>query len=177
MIADGLLVLRRAAPVLLGVLTVQVGVMADLPLFGAMGDLMLLVTLATAAVAGPDRGATYGFAAGVLYDLLLDTPFGMSALVYAVVGYALGVFAAWALQPRWWFHVITAVVGSWVAVVLMVVVARVLGLPYPLGDVVRFALVISFWNGLLIVPARKVMRWVVREPDDESIERYRMVLS
>jgi hypothetical protein len=64
-----------------------------------------------------------------------------------------------------------------VAVVLMVVVARVLGLPYPMGDVIRFALVISFWNGLLIVPARKVMRWVVRASDDDRIERYRMVLS
>jgi rod shape-determining protein MreD len=176
-IADRLLVLRRAAPVLLGVLMVQVGVMTDLPLFGAIGDLMLLVTLATASVAGPDRGATYGFAVGVLYDLLLDTPFGMSALVYAVVGYAVGVFASWALQPRWWFHVLTAVGGSWVAVVVMVVVARVLGLPYPLDDVVRIALVVSFWNGLLILPARRMMRWVVRDAEDDSIERYRMVMS
>jgi rod shape-determining protein MreD len=164
-IADGLLTLRRAGPVLVGVLVVQVGIMTGLPAFGAVADLMLLVALAAASVAGPDKGATYGFAAGLLYDLLLDTPFGMSALVYALVGYAMGVFGAWALHSRWWFHVLTAIGGSIAGVILMVLVARVLGLPYPLDDVVRIAVVVATWNALLILPARRVMGWVIGDPD------------
>jgi rod shape-determining protein MreD len=174
-IADSLIVLRRAAPVLIGVLLVQVGVMTGLPAFGAMADLMLLVTLAAASVGGPDKGATYGFAAGLLYDLLLDTPFGMSALVYALVGYGVGVAAAWALQPKWWSHLITAVGGSLASVLLTVVVARVLGLPYPLDDVIRIMLVVSAWNALLILPARRVMRWVIGDPEHTS-DRFRMAL-
>lgn len=168
MIADRLLTLRRAAPVLLAALVLQVGVMTGLPAYGAVADLMLLVTLGAASVAGPDKGATYGFAAGLLYDLLLDTPFGMSALVYALVGYGIGVLGAWALQPRWWFHELTAIAGSIAAVILTVLVARVLGLPYPLDDVIRIALVVATWNALLILPARRVMRWVVGDPDGAS---------
>ena len=173
--ADRWLVLRRAVPVLLAVLLVQVGVMTDLPAFGAVADLMLLATLAAASVGGPDKGATYGFAIGLLYDLLLDTPFGMSALVYALVGYAVGVTAAWALQPQWWFHELMAVVGSVASVLLTVVVARVLGLPYPLDDVIRIAIVVSVWNALLILPARRVMRWVIGAAD-EAADRFRIAL-
>lgn len=175
MIADRLIVLRRAAPVLVAVLLVQVGVMTGLPAFGAVADLMLLVALAAASVGGPDKGAAYGFAAGLLYDLLLDTPFGMSALVYALVGYGIGVLGAWALQPRWWFHLLTAIGGSIASVILMVLVARVLGSPYPLDDVVRIAVVVATWNALLIVPARRVMRWVIGDPDG-SAGRFRIAL-
>lgn len=175
MITDRLIVLRRAAPVLIAVLLVQVGVMTDLPAFGVVADLMLLVTLAAASVGGPDKGATYGFASGLLYDLLLDTPFGMSALVYALVGYGVGVLAAWALQPKWWFHVLTAVGGSIGSVLLMVGVARVLGLPYPLDDVIRIALVVAAWNALLMLPARRVMRWVIGDPD-HAADRFRIAL-
>jgi rod shape-determining protein MreD len=174
-IADRLIVLRRAGPVLIGVLLVQVGVMTGLPAFGAVADLMLLVTLAAASVGGPDKGATYGFAAGLLYDLVLDTPFGMSALVYALVGYAIGVFGAWALQPRWWFHVLAAIGGSVASVILTVLVARVLGLPYPLDDVIRIAIVVATWNALLIVPARRLLRWVIGDPDGAA-DRFRIAL-
>jgi rod shape-determining protein MreD len=167
-IADWLLTLRRAGPVLVAALLLQVGVMTGLPAYGAVADVMLLVTLAAASVGGPDKGAAYGFAAGLLYDLLLDTPFGMSALVYALVGYGVGVFGAWALHARWWSHVLTAIGGSVAAVVLMVLVARVMGLPYPLDDVVRIAIVVATWNALLILPARRVMRWVVGDPDGAS---------
>jgi len=174
-IAERLIVLRRAAPVLIAVLLVQVGVMTGLPAFGAVADLMLLVTLAAASVGGPDKGAAYGFAAGLLYDLVLDTPFGMSALVYALVGYAIGVFGAWALQPRWWFHEVTAIAGSIASVILTVAVARVLGLPYPFDDVVRIALVVATWNALLILPARRLLRWVIGDPDGAA-DRFRIAL-
>ena len=40
-------------------------------LFGVQGDLMLLVAIAAGLAAGPDRGATIGFAAGLAYDLML----------------------------------------------------------------------------------------------------------
>jgi hypothetical protein len=106
---------------------------------------------------------------------VLDTPFGMSALVYALVGYAIGVAVAWVVQPQWWVHVAAAVVGSIAAVGLMVLVARVLGLPYPFDEVVRIALVVAAWNALLIVPARRVMRWVIGDPDDRP-DRFRIAL-
>lgn len=173
MTPDRLLALRRGALLVLGVLVVQVGVVSDLEAFGAFGDLMLLTALAAGSVGGADRGATYGFAAGLAYDLLLDTPFGLSALVYALVGYGAGMAAAWVLQPRWWFHVLTAFVGSVVAVLLAVVVTRVLGSSYPSGEVVRIAGVVAAWNMALILPARRLMQ---RAVGDDRSERYRIAI-
>ena len=38
-------------------------------------------------LAGSERGAVVGFVAGLLTDLFLQTPMGLSALTYSVVGF------------------------------------------------------------------------------------------
>lgn len=148
-------------------LLIQLAVVSDLPVMGAVGDLMLVLTVAAGSLTDPDRGAVYGFAVGLTYDLTLGTPFGLSALVYALVGYGVGIAGGWLLEPRRWFYVTVAVAAGVVAVVTTVGVAMLLGLMYPLEEVVRIAVVVAVWNGLLILPARRLMQWVVGsdEPD------------
>jgi len=169
--SDRAIALRRGVLLVFAVLVVQVGVVSDLEAFGAFGDLVLLIAIAAGSVGGPDRGALYGFSAGLAYDLLLDTPFGLSALVYALVGYAVGMAAAWVLQPRWWFHLLTAFVGSVVAVLLAVAVTRVLGSEYPADEIARIAGVVAAWNVALILPARRLLQWAI---GDDRSERYRV---
>jgi rod shape-determining protein MreD len=159
--------------VLLSLLVIQVGIVADLQAFGAMGDLMLLLAIAAGSVGGPNRGALYGFWAGVAYDLMLETPFGLSPLVYALVGYAVGVASGWYVEPRAWYHVAVAALASMIAVVILVGVALGLGVRYPLEDVVRIAPVVATWSLVLILPLRRLLRWVIGE---EEPDRFRMVL-
>ena len=64
-------------------------------------DAMLLLTIVSALIAGPERGAVLGFAAGVLVDLTLQTPFGLSALVLCLVGFAVGQLQAAILRSAW----------------------------------------------------------------------------
>lgn len=164
----------RLALVLFTVLLLQVAVMTDLTALGQTADLVLLLAIAAGSMGGADRGATIGFAAGLAYDLLLvDTPFGLSALVYAVVGYGVGVVAAWVIQPRWWHHLVTAVVGTVAGVALTAVVVRVTGPSFPLEDVVRAAGVEAAWSVALIMSARRVLRWVL---GDDRADAYRMAL-
>jgi rod shape-determining protein MreD len=170
---DTLTLLSRAVPLVLIVLMIQVGVISNLEAFDAFGDIVLLVAIAAGSVGGPDRGAMYGFCAGIAYDLLLDTPFGMSALVYALVGYAVGMAAVWMIQPRWWFHVASAGVASGVAVLLTALVSRVLGTTYPLEELGRIAGVVAAWNMALILPARRVMQWAL---GTDPSERYRVAV-
>jgi rod shape-determining protein MreD len=159
----------RLALVLFTAVLLQVAVMSDLTVMGQSGDLVLLVAVAAGSVSGPDRGATFGFAAGLAYDLLLvDTPFGLNALVYALVGYGVGVVAGWVIQPRWWFHLVTAVVATAVAVALTAVVTRVLGRPFPLDDLAQAAGVEAAWGVALIVTARRALRWVAGEDRAEA---------
>jgi len=168
MITERLGLFGRAALVLFALLMLQVGLVADLPVLEAVGDLMLLSAIAAGSVGGPDRGATFGFAAGIVYDLMLETPFGLSALTYAVAGFAAGWIAGRVLQPRWWFHVGTAAGITVGAVLLSVMVARIAGekLSDELwDDLWRWCLIEAVWNALLILPARRLLAWVFGEED------------
>ncbi|GAC1608165.1 MAG: hypothetical protein NVS3B26_03970 [Mycobacteriales bacterium] len=78
------------AATVLTALLLQVAVISQLPLPGAAPDLLLVLVIAYALVEGPLSGMTTGFVAGVLADSLADHPLGRLALVYAVVGYAIG---------------------------------------------------------------------------------------
>ena len=80
----------------------QVAVFPHLRLFGVVPDLGLLVALAVGYYEGPEAGAIVGFAAGLGFDLFLETPLGLNALSYAIVGYSIGVFESGLFRsPRW----------------------------------------------------------------------------
>lgn len=70
----------------------QVTVVNRLPLPGAGPDLVLLVVIGLALVLGPTAGASIGFGAGLLADLIppAATEVGRWAFVFCVIGYLAG---------------------------------------------------------------------------------------
>ena len=90
----------------------QVAVFPHLRLFGVVPDLGLLVAVAVGYQEGPEAGAIVGFAAGFGYDLFLETPIGLNALTYALVGYGVGVIEAGLFRsPRWLPSLLGAAAG------------------------------------------------------------------
>jgi rod shape-determining protein MreD len=84
------------------IVVIQVAVFPHLRLFGVVPDLGLLVALAVGYQEGPEAGAIAGFVAGFGFDLFLETPFGLDALTYAIVGYSIGVLESGLFRsPRW----------------------------------------------------------------------------
>jgi rod shape-determining protein MreD len=84
------------------VVIVQVTIFPHLRFFGVVPDLGLLVAIAVGYREGAEAGALTGFVAGLGYDLFLETPLGMCALSYAIVGYVTGTLRAGMLRsPRW----------------------------------------------------------------------------
>lgn len=79
------------AAVILAALLIQTTVIGPLRLWGARPDLLVLAVVALAMSSGPVSGALFGFWAGLAADLLLELPVGVSALVYTLIGYAVGV--------------------------------------------------------------------------------------
>jgi rod shape-determining protein MreD len=71
---------------------VQMTLVNRLPLPGTGPDLVLLVVIGLAVVIGPTAGASFGFAAGLLVDLMppTATEVGRWALVLCLVGYLAG---------------------------------------------------------------------------------------
>jgi rod shape-determining protein MreD len=139
----------------------QVGLVAPLRILGVAPDIVLLVALAAGVAAGPERGAITGFVAGMSYDLFLQTPLGLTALVCALASYGAGLFQLpLATHPRSW-QVGCVCVASAVGVLLFVAAAVMLGQDELLGTpIIRVVIVVSLTNAVLAVPALRLLSWV-----------------
>lgn len=162
--------LIRAGLVLLAALVIQITMLSDLRLLGALGDLMLALTVAAGLTGGADRGVTWGFATGVLYDLMLDTPFGLSALTYALVGYAVGLAGSALMRTSGWWPVGVAAVAGAVQATLYTALANLLGDAFPFGHLPAIALVMAAWCALLVLPLIRVMWWVHGHSEPDRLE-------
>jgi len=143
-------------------LAVQTTLFTDLQPFDALADVMLLLALAAGMVSGPRDGALCGFGAGLAYDLLLRTPFGLSALTYALAGYGAGYLQARVSAARWWMGSLVIAAASAVSIVGYAVIGSVFGLK----DAVNLHLitvmgVVGVVNAFLAMPALWVQRWAL----------------
>ena len=98
---------------------------------------------------------------------------GIKGLVYALAGYAAGLAAVYVIQPRWWFRLLVAAVGSVAAVLLTVLVGRLVGLDYPADEVLRIAGVEAAWSLVMMLPACRVLTWAV---GSDRAETFRVAL-
>jgi rod shape-determining protein MreD len=69
---------------------IQVGVVSEIPVFGVNADLSPLLVAFVGLLCGSTVGAVYGFATGLLVDLLLLQTLGLSSLIFTLVGYSAG---------------------------------------------------------------------------------------
>jgi rod shape-determining protein MreD len=152
--------------VLLLFLVLHLTVLDHLRLFGVSPDAMLLLAVVAGIVGGPRAGALMGFAAGITLDLFLETPMGLSALVFCLVGYAVGNIQGGVLRASWWIPVITTLVASAAGELLYAVVATVVGQP---NLVTTHLLVVAAVVGLLNAAAApfalRIVRWSVAGPE------------
>jgi rod shape-determining protein MreD len=103
--------LRLALLLALAIL-VQTSVFPHLRIGGAVPDVALVLTVAVATREGPDTGAMFGFVAGLLIDLYLQTPLGLSALAFALTGGVVGVLQAGLLRPGRWLPPLLGALGG-----------------------------------------------------------------
>ncbi|MCU0267760.1 MAG: rod shape-determining protein MreD [Acidimicrobiales bacterium] len=158
-------VYARSAVVLLSVLVLQRGLLSDARIAGVALDLLLLVSLAAGLTGGPDRGAAFGFAAGLGMDLLLQGPLGLTALAFCLAGYVAGRYEGSTVRASRWRPVITVGVGSAATYGLYVVLGWVFGQRSMLSDRLWvIVLVVSLVNAIISPLALRVMRWVWHDP-------------
>lgn len=152
----------RLPPVLLAAVVLHTAVASQLRLFGVGAEVLLLVAIAAGIAAGPDRGAAVGFAAGLLADCFLQTPFGLSALTFCLVGWAVGTFQTTVLNAAWWIPMLTALVATGFGLLLFVGIGAVVGESQLIsGRLVTVVAVASLLNAVLALPAVRVVRWAV----------------
>ena len=152
----------RVPLVILTVLIFDLSVFSRIRVAGVMPDLMLLLAVAAGITGGEVRGAVVGFASGMVVDLFLQTPLGLSALVFSVVGYAVGAAQSGILRASWWIPILTAFLASAAGALLFALAASVVGetslVTARLGLVV---LLVGAMNALLTPLAVRMMAWAL----------------
>jgi len=86
--------MRRSLPVTAAIIAaalLQAGVAPYLAIGHVVPNFLLLVVVTLALVEGPGAGASAGFAAGMLFDLLGTGPVGPMVAVLAITGYLAGM--------------------------------------------------------------------------------------
>jgi len=144
-------VLVLAAVIVVGLL-LESTVLAAWRLAGARPDVLVIAVVAVAMSAGSVEGASFGFCAGLLADLLFgqSQSVGVSALVYTAIGFAVGALRTYVTSAGAWVHLALAAAASLASVWLAGLVLRVFD-QSSWGYVARTGLLVAAAN-LLLTP-------------------------
>lgn len=102
----------RLIPVALVFLAVQRTVCATYRPDGVAVQVVLALAAGAGAGAGSERGAFAGFALGMMYDLGVGTPLGLTALAYGLAGLTSGYVLSITPDPQWWLAAVFVAAGS-----------------------------------------------------------------
>ncbi|MDW3180187.1 MAG: rod shape-determining protein MreD [Acidimicrobiia bacterium] len=152
----------KAGLALFCLLAVQVSIFAHLRPFGVAPDVLLVAALVGGIIGGGDFGARHGFAAGLLLDLVIPGPFGLSAGVYGVMGYATGLFSRSfdSQDPR-----VVPILSGLTSFMATIVYGFGLGI---LGSeqfvewrLIWVAFAVSVYSVVLVFPVQRLYQWVL----------------
>lgn len=153
------MVAARLTLVVLVTLVLQVVVISPLAIADGRGNVVLLLAIADALETDAERGAIAGFASGLAFDMLLDTPMGLSALTGALVGWAVGTAKDSVLRDAAVIQLGLVAVASALGTLLYAGVAVVFGVTVDLGGLPAIVAVIAVVNVVLSKPMRWALRW------------------
>ena len=132
-------------------------------------EVMLLVAVTAGIVGGPERGAVIGFLCGLLTDLFVQTPLGLSALSFSLVAFAVGTVQSSVIRSAWWIPPLTAFIASAAGILLYAVLGAIIGRSQFLRpQVVVVAAVIGAVNAVLAPLAVRAMSWAMAGGPDGS---------
>ncbi len=156
----------RLPLLVLGALVVHQTLFATIRLGDVHPQLMLLVAVAAAIAGGAERGAVTGFVCGLLTDVFLRTPLGLSALTFTLVAFVVGTVQASIIRSSWWIPPLTAFVASATAVLLYGVLGALVGRSeFVRPQLVIVAAVVAAANAVLAPPVVKAMSWAMAGPE------------
>lgn len=141
--------------------------------FGVAPDLLLVVVISLALTEGPVTGAVSGFSGGLLRDLLLNSPKGLTGLAYLIVGYAVGIGRPYVQSTSVFVPVAAIFVGSFAGSVLFEVLQALLGRGnIPFDHEVRVVLLTAVYNTLMTPFVYPLIRKLTAVYSREKVYRW-----
>ena len=152
----------RVALVLLLLLELQLHVVDGIRIAGRHPLILLLVPIGAALEGDASRAAVAGFVAGLALDLFLETPLGLSALVFAIVGYGVASFERGVIRADAWLQPAVAGVASGLGVVGLGAAAALFGQPqYFRLSLLATVAVVAVTNTIIATPVVRMVRWAL----------------
>ena len=164
----------KLALLILVAVVLQTTLLTHFDLFDAMPGLCMLCVLAVAFEDGPESGALFGFAMGLVLDLFLITPLGLSALSFALTGYAVGAFQSSIVRSTPWLYPMIGGLGGLFGGLVFITVGAMVGQDQLLSmHGVQIVVVSAVWDALLAPLVFPVVRRLARMPDHSNTWRIR----
>lgn len=147
-------------------LVLQTALFPSLRVFDAAPELLLVATAAVAFERGPEHGAVFGFVSGIAIDCFLASPFGVSALTFALVGYGVGVFQSGMVRSSVWIPPVLGGLSGLVGGTLWVIVAALAGQEDLFtAHTVRVVILAAMYDALVAFVVFPFARWACGHPD------------
>lgn len=152
----------RLGLVFLLALVVQLTVFVDVRVAGVAPELLALVAVIAGFFVGPERGPMIAFAAGLLWDVYLPTPLGVSAITFAVVAFAVGSLNEGLFHDTRGQLVAVAGLASAAAVIGYALLGSIVGESGLIGgQMLVVALLVGVINAVLAPLAAPLMAWAL----------------
>lgn len=164
----------RLALVGLVTLLLQVSLVSGIEIGGGQANLIVLFAIVAAMESDPERGAIVGFVAGLVFDLLLDTPAGLSALTLTLVGWGVGQAKDAVLRSSEVTSAALVLAASAAATLLYAGLAVVFGVTVDPGGLPAIVAVVAVANVVLGRPMRWAVRWAFG-PESRALPRDRSI--
>ena len=159
----------RLALLVLSAVVLQTTLFTSLRIDHVAPDLGLVAVLAVAYEDGADTGAIFGFVTGLAIDLFLTTPLGLSALAYALTGFAVGVFQGGMVRTMPAIAPVLGGVGGLFGGLVFILVGGVTGQSGFLSfDSLRIVVIAALYDALIAPLVFPVARRAARVADVAS---------
>jgi rod shape-determining protein MreD len=152
----------KAAALLFVAAVAQVSIFAQVHVFGAVPDVLLVSLVAIALLRGSFVGAVGGFFAGLIVDTASLGTLGLTSLVLTLAGYWIGRYGETTGRDRAHAPFLSVAVVTVLYQLGLLVVHFVLGESAPGGPVVRGLVPAIVLNLILTAPIYALVRRLVR---------------
>jgi rod shape-determining protein MreD len=159
----------KAAVLLFMAAVAQVSICAQVHVFGAVPQLLLVTLVAVSLLRGSVAGAVGGFCAGVLVDSASFGELGLTSLVLTLAGYWIGRYGETTGRDRAHAPFLSVAVVTVLYALGVLLVHFVLGDSAPAGAVLRALAPAIGLNLLLTAPVYWLVRLLLRPPEREDL--------
>ena len=153
----------RISAVCLLALILQLTVFAHMRIVGVAPELLAMVSAMAGLMAGSQRGSLIAFCAGLIWDVHLSTPLGLSAVSFSLMAYAVGSIGDGLFYGTRIQMMALVLVGTAATVMIYAFLGELIGQDSLVNTgLLRVAVLASLMNAVLSIAAAPLMRWAVR---------------